>query len=432
MARPRLPIGAHGRIATKETPPGSRKWRATARFRDFDGTTRQVEAWAESSGKAERKLIADMATRQRIGGQDVTPDLPIKRLAALWLEEKKDEGIEPQTLDQYHRAVDKLIVPRLGGLEIREATVSRLDAYLKRLKNKTPAQARIAKVCLSGMLGLAVRHEAIAHNPVRDTARLKTNRAKPRAAADDEVQRLREALRLWESDLDPETGEPLHRGGRPRSKNLCDVMDIALATGAQLGEVLALRWLDVDLDASPATVTIAGTVVQIKGQGLVWKDRPKTDAGWRTVRVPSWAADTLRRLESVADRKPDGLVFPSSVGTPLSPANYRTRLRSALKGTGLEWIKPHTMRKTVGTVVSDEHSTKAASNILGHSGTTVTETHYIAKPAIAPDASGTLERLAPDLRSVNPAARSLGKLNDPGAPERTSRPLSLTTLADAT
>ncbi|MDR3202042.1 MAG: hypothetical protein LBT54_02745 [Bifidobacteriaceae bacterium] len=264
------PIGAHGRIATKQTPPGSGKWRATARFRDHDGTTRQVEAWAPSSGKAERKLTAELAARKRLGGQDVTPDLPLRRLAALWLDEKKGEGVEPQTLDQYRQAVTTLVIPSLGGLEIREVTVSRLDAFLKRIQAKTPAQARIAKVCLSGMLGLAVRHGAIAHNPVRDTARLKTTRAKPRAADDDEVQKLRAALRAWEQDIDPATGAPRLRGGRRRSKNMCDIMDTALATGARIGEVVALRWADWAVSSSVGSCLRVWVARGVSSGGWVW------------------------------------------------------------------------------------------------------------------------------------------------------------------
>jgi integrase len=336
-----------------------------------------------------------MAERQELGGEDITPQMTLAKLAALWLAERANDAIKPQTLDQYDAAVRRLILPGLGALEIREATVSRLDAFLKRLRTKTPAQARMAKVCLSGMLGLAVRHGAIAHNPVRDTSRLASKRAKPRAAADADIQRLRAAIREWESDVDPETGTQRRRGGRVRSKNIADIMDVALATGARIGEVLALRWQDVTLDTEPATVTVAGTLVQPKGQGLIRKPTPKTDAGWRTIPIPTWAIDTLQRQRAHPFAQSSGMVFPSETGTLLSPNNVRNRLRKALKDTGLEWITPHTMRKTVGTAVAEARTTKQASDLLSHTATTTTETHYIAKPTTAPDATDVLARFAP-------------------------------------
>ena len=54
-----------------------------------------------------------------------------------------------------------------------------------------------------------------------------------------------------------------------------------LATGARIGEILALRWKDVDLAATVPTVTISGTVVRVTGQGMTIQDHPKSAAGRR-------------------------------------------------------------------------------------------------------------------------------------------------------
>ncbi|WP_205208149.1 MULTISPECIES: hypothetical protein [unclassified Arthrobacter] len=77
--------------------------------------------------------------------------------------------------------------------------------------------------------------------------------------------------------------------GRPRAPDLLDVLDIFLATGARIGEVLAIRWKDVDLRVEPSTITISGTVVMEKGRGDYRQDHPKTRAGFRTMKVPPFA-----------------------------------------------------------------------------------------------------------------------------------------------
>jgi integrase len=61
----------------------------------------------------------------------------------------------------------------------------------------------------------------------------------------------------------------------------------------------------------------------------------------------------------------------------------------------MEWVTPHMMRKTVATVVDRERGTKEAASQLGHSGTAVTEAHYIEKTHRAPDLTDVLETFAP-------------------------------------
>lgn len=85
--------------------------------------------------------------------------------------------------------------------------------------------------------------------------------------------------------------------GPKRAPDLLDIVHLLLATGCRVGELCALRWSDVDLSASPATVTISGTVVRIAGQVLVRQPTPKTGAGHRTVTLPRFAADTLLRRQ---------------------------------------------------------------------------------------------------------------------------------------
>ena len=163
-----------------------------------------------------------------------------------------------------------------------------------------------------------------------------------------------------------------------------------LGTGARIGEVLAIRWeSDVDLTTNPATVTISGTVVRLPGKaadggGLIRQSHPKTDAGYRTVKLPAFARDTLMRLYLNATPTADHLVFPSAAGTLRDPHNVRRQWRDA-RGEQFAWVTPHSFRKTVATLIDREATTEDAASQLGHSGTAVTRKHYIEKAASAPD-----------------------------------------------
>lgn len=166
-----------------------------------------------------------------------------------------------------------------------------------------------------------------------------------------------------------------------------------LATGARIGEILALRWEDLDLAAERPTLTICGTLVFVKSQGNYRQPWTKSDAGYRRIVLPRFAVGMLMARKLDAPDNPHDAIFASRRGTWLSPNNVRRQWRQARADTDLAWVTPHTFRKTVATLIKEEKDTKSASAQLGHSSEEVTDTYYIAKPVQAPDVSDILERL---------------------------------------
>ena len=71
-----------------------------------------------------------------------------------------------------------------------------------------------------------------------------------------------------------------------------------------------------------------------------------------------------------------------------------SRGRRLRKDTGLDWVTPHTFRKTVATLISERVDADTASQQLGHSSPAITREFYISKPAIAADVAHVLEELA--------------------------------------
>lgn len=221
-------------------------------------------------------------------------------------------------------------------------------------------------------------------NPVRDVGPIKIATKDVKALSVKDVQKLRTVIGRWQED-------PTHQG-RPRATDLLDVLDIFLATGARIGEVLAIRWQDVNLHAEPPTITISGTVVMEKGRGAYRQDHPKTKAGFRTMKVPPFAVQTLQRRHSAEQPKPEDMLFPSSTGTVRSPHNFRRQWRDARAGSPYEWVTPHVFRKSVATLIDQEYSSKQAAAQLSHSGTAITEKHYIAKATESPDLTEALQK----------------------------------------
>ncbi|WP_169846691.1 site-specific integrase [Rhodococcus marinonascens] len=281
----------------------------------------------------------------------------------------------------------------IGGLRLRECTTSRIDRLLKEVAANHPAKAKTMKVALTGMLSMAVRHDAIATNPVREVGKLQSAPHEVRAITLDELKALREHVRLWQTGAAMEGREPRQIGGQKRTQGLLDVVDILLATGARPGEVLAMRWADLDLAASPPRLTITGTIVRVKGEGLVRQAHPKTHAGRRSVMLPMFAVETMMRVKMNATANDFDVIFPSSTGTLRDPHNLGRQWRDA-RGETFKWVTPRSFRKTVATLIDRESSAKDAASQLGHSGTAVTERHYIERTYEAPDLTRVLDQLA--------------------------------------
>jgi integrase len=97
------------------------------------------------------------------------------------------------------------------------------------------------------------------------------------ALTSDHLEAVHAAIRQWQQPIPGRPG-PRHTG------DLADVVDLMLATGARIGEVIALRWQDLDLVADRPTLTICGTIVYVKGKGFFrqeWWPRTRSRGSWR-------------------------------------------------------------------------------------------------------------------------------------------------------
>lgn len=159
--------------------------------------------------------------------QVVTADTTSAKLAALWLSYLRAEGrIESTTINEYERVLTGVVLPELGGLRLREATTSRIDLFLLRVRGRSVNRQRKAKVVLGAMIDMAVRHDALPVNPVRQTSRVRRTKTETRSLTVEDLATVRAAVRAWMAKDRP--------GPRPTS-DMADIIDLILATGARIG-----------------------------------------------------------------------------------------------------------------------------------------------------------------------------------------------------
>ena len=164
---------------------------------------------------------------------------------------------------------------------------------------------------VSGVLQLAVLQEAIPSNPVRELGRIEQPKGQRRARPRGLTLEERRALLAWLEGSSDDLAT-LRKQKVARSADLPDLVRFFLGTGLRIGEALATRRLDVNLDGVPIrgsdgnlrvpVMTIAGNVTWVKGKGLVRHDG-KSEAALRVIPLPRFAADMLHhRLEEPGRR----------------------------------------------------------------------------------------------------------------------------------
>lgn len=385
MARPPLPLETWGTIRdiTHNGTPA-----AVAYYRDSDGTRRRMLRTGRTKTAARNNLTS--AIRERMGVIDddelLVNDSTLRVLAAQWYTEKSEQGLKQGTLRTYKVSLDTHILPSIGDLRLYEATVPRIDRYVKALRESSgPGTATTARVVLKGMFALAVRHGAMKANPVTGTAAVSVKRAKPVSPDKSQVVGIRSRFFEWDNMRD--------KRGLPKVTKLLEPCDMLTGTGIRTGELLALKWEDVDLLG--ATVTVRRTVaVSEDGKAFV-QDLAKTDDSERTLFLPPHVSQMLARRKRTSE-----FVFPSTTGTFWHPANFRSRWREALKGTEYEGTTPRAFRKLVATTLQRALGSRAAGDQLGHASERTTEQHYIM-----PMRQGPATQVLDDLFSLKVATK---------------------------
>lgn len=403
--RPRTPIGTHGAINTRRE--GSRVV-AETRVRDLDGRLRQVRASGPTAAAARARLLERIRERPSLPSAGVLrPTSSFADLADLWLADLDQRDLAGNTKENYRTCLRLHVRPAFEHYTLAEVTTGRVEWFLAKQANVSPSQAKQTRTMLNMLFAYALRHDAVARNPVEGTSQLKRTKPAPQALTIGQIAAIRRAAATWRS-------EPGLPGPRPDGQ-VRDIIEVLLGTAMRPGEVLALRSCDIEDLPTGMIVSVTGTVVQRKGSGAERQPRPKTDASIRRIPVPEFAAVVLRRR---VDRMPAGCgtrtIFASRNGSPLSPYNVRRTFREFLQIAGLSGsgVSLRWYRRTGATVIARGIGTEAAATYLGHTSTAITEGHYIEPDhAVDPTPAGLLERaLRPDkpdgsLLTDNPADR---------------------------
>jgi len=276
-----------------------------------------------------------------------------------WLEIHKTT-LATKTALQYEQLVQNYIVPQIGKIKLRELRLDRVEAhYIALQENGLGSRSvRFVHAILHKSLNDAIRRGYVGYNAAQGAI-------KPRSE-------MKEMIFL-------DTDEVLQFLITTQESPYNALYTLAIKTGMRKGELLALKWSDLNWQSG--TILVQRQVQRIKGQGLEFRP-PKTRAGRRAIQLGEKTLETLRKqlercklLKSVEgdNWKEINLIFPSTVGTPLGGSNISRDFKKQLKKAGIKNIRFHDLRHTAASLMLNNGvPVLVVSKILGHSKTSTT------------------------------------------------------------
>lgn len=293
--------------------------------RDEQGRRRSRSYTFATRKQAEREM--NRLLRELDTGQWADPaSLTVSEYLNRWLYDAAKPRVGRRTYERYEAIVRLHITPTLGGLALAKLRPLHLQRLYTQLQEDGVSAAGVGKVHarLHTALRQAVRWQMLPFNPADD---VELPRVQRRA-----VQTLTEA----------ETARLLHTAQLPdahKHTRMFAPLVVAVATGLRRGELLGLRWRDVDFDGGSLSVVQA---LEQDGHGVHVKT-PKTAHSRRRIAVPETALQVLRthraaqdeeRLRVGAKWKGGDFVFAATGGGPWCPANFGRAFRAVLERSG--------------------------------------------------------------------------------------------------
>jgi integrase len=266
-----------------------------------------------------------------------------------WLSDSVRGTVQGSTYRSYGRVVDGHLVPGVGRVKLAKLRPDHIRRLYRSMLDagKATRTVQYAHTLLKRALAQAVMDGLIPRNAAEAVRPPKLKRDEIQPLNADQVRALLDA-----SD-----------------ERSCALYTVAVRTGMRPGEILALRWSDVDLEAGTVQINRALSEGEFS--------TPKTPRSRRRISlspatVAALKAHRKRQLEERIAKaglwEDHGLVFPSSVGTPKSQRNLNREFKNAAKRAGLpDHFKLYDLRHTCATLLLARNvHPKYVQELLGH------------------------------------------------------------------
>jgi integrase len=334
---------------TAQTPNGPK--RKYVYDRKYGGVQRKL---AEAMGDAAKGIVVD------------DKNLTVGEYLDHFLEDVQRGSVRESTYSRDKYLLTNHAKPTLGRVKLKNLGAMHLQRLYREKQDAGLSPSTVLKLhhILHKALSQAVKWDLIPRDPA-DAVKAPTPTPKEmHPLCSEEARRLLEAA----------------KGNRLEALYV-----LAVTTGMRRGELLGLKWSDVDIEN--ARLSIRRTLTRIENGKRVALGDTKNRKSRRTVRLTQRATEALRshlerqlgEIEAAGDLYGDqGLVFTTEAGTPINPSNLRQRsFAPLLIKAGLPHIRFHDLRHTCATLLlSKGVHPKFVQELLGHATIAITLDTY--------------------------------------------------------
>ncbi|MBM3456918.1 MAG: site-specific integrase [Armatimonadetes bacterium] len=338
---------------------GENRWALVVELPRDPGTGKRRQKWVTVQGtrrQAQRRLN-ELLTEVQAANYTAPPRQTLREYLEDWLTHYLPSLVKESTVRTYGTLLRTYVSPHLGALrlgDLRPPHLARLYQTLLKTGSRSGGPLRAPTVCmvhttLSSALGYAVRLGLLASNPA-------TQVSPPRR---DHYEAA--VLTLEQTTL-------LLEAAQEHSPWLHLVILLAVTTGLRRGEILGLRWSDIDWEHRRLTVH---QTVEGRSQAALQIGTPKTAGSRRAVELPQLTLTALTAYQQHAR-----LILCQGDGSPLAPPAVSSHVARLLRRLDLPGTM-HTLRHTHATLllVAGVHA-RVVSERLGHSTVKITLDRY--------------------------------------------------------
>ena len=272
-----------------------------------------------------------------------------------WYEVYAEPRIRPNTKAYYTNYIENHIIPGIGSIPLADLTSLDLQQFYKHLldggrvdrieakkkpKGLAPKTVRNIHQMICSAYNLAMEQKLVNKNPTQGCALPKVEHREMQTLTADQLSSFFQEA---------------------RDSGVYELYYLDLATGLRRGELLGLKWTDVDLDRGVLKIQRAIS----RQNGKVVEAPLKTKNAYRTLPLSADAISVLMQQRRKTGNSE--WVFPSPTGGPMSPDSVLHMLQRVLKRAGLPRIRFHDLRHTFATMaLQNGVDVKTVSSMLGH------------------------------------------------------------------